>query len=206
MPERDGPEQRTLSVEQTTNTEHASEQASIRVYTFASSDRRITPRDQHTTIPSASQQTLARGNYDNRQSRSRAPRRTDIAAERLRIDLNPRVINKHNEEDQTHSRAATKSANRKLPKGNHSILQQKRTPTRQPQTWWRRKLSLRSISYDTTQNASDPEDDQHDSAPSGAQPYQSPKPRETCNCPGRRTPGGRVALAAGGRQHCSPRF
>ena len=46
-----------------------------------------------------------------------APRRTDIAAERLRIDLNPRVINKHNEEDQTHSRAATKSANRKLPKG-----------------------------------------------------------------------------------------
>ena len=46
-----------------------------------------------------------------------APRRTDIAAERLRIDLNPRVRRKHNEEDQTHSRAATKSANRKLPKG-----------------------------------------------------------------------------------------
>ena len=46
-----------------------------------------------------------------------APRRTDTAAERLRIDLNPCVINKHNEEDQTHSRAATKSANRKLPKG-----------------------------------------------------------------------------------------
>ena len=43
-----------------------------------------------------------------------APRHTDTAAERLRIDLNPHI---EGEEDKTHSRAATKSANRKLPKG-----------------------------------------------------------------------------------------
>ena len=173
----------------------ASEQASIRYNTFVQRQRRITP-SQRAQAYLSEPTMLARGQRMHKsESRGATANRRGGRAHESTSTLETKG-------EPTHAHAPQRDAQiESCPEGNHSILQQKRRPTRQLQTQRRRLLS----SVDQTT--------QHHNAqlrePRSSKPRLAKPRRNHAGCVPVRAPNAwRVKPRSPpvGRQHCSPHF